>query len=486
MKYSANHCNEHISMEKRNIEINRRGRLIAPGGGGKGPVIYWMSRDQRVDDNWALLWAQQEALVHARALMVVFCLVPDYPGANLRHYGFMLRPLKQLQERLHAHRIAFLMLEGDPVERLAALVKEQDARSLVYDFDPLKIKRRWQRQLIAKINIPLYEVDAHNIIPVWITSEKKEYAAYTIRPKINRLLDDYLTTIPALQKHPYPCPSIPAEIDCKHLLETVSDKSVSEVSWLSPGEEAAQEAAAAFIERRLGSYDEQRNNPCLDGQSGLSPYLHFGQLSAQRVALMARGSNWTAEEQAAFIEELVVRRELADNFCYYEKDYDRFNGFPAWAQKSLNEHRADKRTYCYALAELEAGATHEPLWNACQQDLVQTGKLHGYLRMYWAKKILEWTSEPEQALDYAVLLNDRYSLDGRDPNGYTGIAWSIGGVHDRAWPERAIFGKIRYMNANGCRRKFDVNRYISEVKDKRDCTGQAVNLDQDISGPLLD
>ncbi len=455
-------------MEKTNSDIDRRGRLISPGTPGAGPVLYWMSRDQRTRDNWALLWAQQQALVHSRPLLVVFCLIPDYPGANQRHYAFMLRSLRQLQQRLLQYRIGFFLLEGNPVERLPEFVKQVDAQSLVCDFDPLRIKRQWQNRLAERITVPLQEVDAHNTIPAWVVSEKKEYAAYTIRPKINRLLDDYLTDIPALKKHPFTFTIDSWPVDWASLSGMVSDTSVDEVGWITPGEEAAEGRLNEFIEQRLGSYDEQRNNPCLYGQSGLSPYLHFGQLSAQRAAWLARSSDCAAEQKAAFIEELIVRRELADNFCYYEKDYDRFDGFPPWAQKSLNEHRTDQRQYNYALAELEAGATHEPLWNACQRDLVQTGKLHGYLRMYWAKKILEWTAEPEQALDYAILLNDRYSLDGRDPNGYTGIAWSIGGVHDRAWSERAIFGKIRYMNENGCRRKFDVDRYISMVSDQRD------------------
>ena len=180
---------------------------------------------------------------------------------------------------------------------------------------------------------------------------------------------------------------------------------------------------------------------------------------------MAAHSKLSAETKENFLEELVVRRELADNFCLYESAYDRFDGFPDWARQTLNQHRSDKREYLYTLNEFERGKTHERLWNACQQDLIRSGKLHGYLRMYWAKKILEWTPDPETALDYAIILNDRYSLDGRDPNGYTGIAWSIGGVHDRAWRERPVFGKIRYMNEAGCRRKFDVDSiYVPSIK----------------------
>jgi deoxyribodipyrimidine photo-lyase len=197
--------------------------------------------------------------------------------------------------------------------------------------------------------------------------------------------------------------------------------------------------------------------------SHLSPYLHFGQLSAQRVALEAQGYDADIPAQEAFLEQLVVRRELSDNFCFYEPAYDRFEGLPAWARETLDRHRTDPRPYLYGLEEFEEARTHDPLWNAAQSQMVKTGYMHGYMRMYWAKKILEWTESPEEALRVAIYLNDRYELDGRDPNGYTGIAWCIGGLHDRAWGERPVFGKVRYMSAGGARRKFDAAAYIDMV-----------------------
>ena len=215
-----------------------------------------------------------------------------------------------------------------------------------------------------------------------------------------------------------------------------------------------------FIAKGLDRYEQNRNNPNLSGQSELSCYLHFGQLAPQRLAYEVYHCEADKAGKETFLEELVVRRELADNFCFYEKNYDSFAGFHPWAQKSLEQHRADKREYTYDLRQLEHGETHEELWNSCQRNLVTSNKLHGFLRMYWAKKILEWTSSPEEALEYAIYLNDTYSIDGTDPNGYTGVAWSIGGVHDRAWKERPVYGKIRYMNERGCRRKFDVDEYI--------------------------
>jgi deoxyribodipyrimidine photo-lyase len=195
----------------------------------------------------------------------------------------------------------------------------------------------------------------------------------------------------------------------------------------------------------------------------LSPYLHFGQLSAQRVALEVMNAAVGEASREAFLEELIVRRELSDNFCFYNKDYDAPQGFPAWAQKTLSLHGKDKREHVYTLRQLEEGRTHDDLWNAAQLAMVKRGTMHGYLRMYWAKKILEWTRSPGVAMKIAIHLNDKYELDGRDPNGYAGIAWSIGGVHDRPWGERRIFGMVRYMNYNGCKKKFNVRAYVEKV-----------------------
>jgi deoxyribodipyrimidine photo-lyase len=219
-----------------------------------------------------------------------------------------------------------------------------------------------------------------------------------------------------------------------------------------------------FMREGLRSYDEARNDPTVDGQSNLSPYLHFGHISAQRVALAIRESDVGGKSRDAFLEELIVRRELSDNFCFYNRDYDRFEGFPSWAQTTLKQHLRDKRDYRYTLEQFESAGTHDELWNAAQMEMAKTGKMHGYMRMYWAKKILEWTESPEDALKIAMFLNDKYELDGRDPNGYVGCAWSIGGVHDRAWFERPVFGKIRYMSYNGCKSKFNVDAYVQKNK----------------------
>jgi deoxyribodipyrimidine photo-lyase len=310
-------------------------------------------------------------------------------------------------------------------------------------------------------------VDAHNLVPCWRASPKQEYAAHTFRPKVHRQLPDYLTEFPELLPHPHPPAdrfgSIP---DWSALRRRTADPAVPAVAWLEPGEGAARRMLARFLTDKLTHYSERRNDPNAEGQSHLSPYLHFGQLAAQRIALAVKAAAVSEEAKKAFLEELIIRRELADNFCYYNRNYDSFTGFPAWAQETLNHHQPDARPYRYTLDQLDEAGTHDGLWNAAQIDMKRNGKLHGYLRMYWAKKILEWTESPERALEHTLYFNDRYELDGRDPNGYTGVAWSLGGVHDRPWPERPVFGKIRYMSAAGCRRKFDVKAYITKIMGK--------------------
>ncbi|MDO9042433.1 MAG: deoxyribodipyrimidine photo-lyase [Desulfocapsaceae bacterium] len=448
----------------RYIVDQERSRLLQDGRKGKGPVVYWMSRDQRAHDNWALLFAQERALALERPLMVVFCIDLTYPSANLRHFGFLLRGLQELQMKLADLALPFLILKGDPARTLPVFLEKEDPALLVTDFDPLRIKKRWKESVLHQSNLPIYEVDAHNIVPCWLASDKREYGAYTIRPKIQRLLPRFLTDFPELVKHPY-ATAIDSEnaLDIIALLSQIKDRSVEEIKWLKPGEQAAMQVFADFETHRLQSYPADRNNPCLNGQSNLSPYFHFGQLAPQRVAWDIWQSDTDQESKESYLEELIIRRELSDNYCYYTADYDHTNAFPDWARKSLAAHRLDPRPSVADLHILENASTEDELWNGCQRELTGWGKLHGYLRMYWAKKILEWSPSPEAAMANAIFLNDKYSLDGRDPNGYAGIAWSIGGVHDRAWQERPVFGKIRYMNKNGCKRKFNIYEYLQRV-----------------------
>ena len=430
---------------------------------GKGPVLCWMSRDQRARDNWALLFAALRAAEKGSQVCAAFCLSPGYPGATMRHYDFMFRGLVELEYDLKKSGIPFTALLGDPQTVIPAFAESISAGLIVTDFDPLKIKRTWRAAVASEVNVRCVEIDAHNIVPCRIVSQKTEYGAYTIRPKIHRLLHEYL--------HPFPeIRSVRQDSDFavndwnRIRAGITADQTVPPVSGVVPGEKAAMDALDDFIMNRLERYHKEANDPNKDSVSGLSPYLHFGHISAQRVALAVRESDAPQQAKDAFLEELVVRRELSDNFCLNNSRYDSFDGFPPWARQTLEIHRGDPREHLYSIEELENSLTHDDLWNAAQRQMVRTGYMHGYMRMYWAKKLLEWTDSPETSLEYGLYLNDRYELDGRDPNGYAGLAWSIGGVHDRAWPERKIFGKVRYMNEKGCARKFDVRAYIDRYR----------------------
>ena len=428
---------------------------------GRGPVVYWMSRDQRARDNWALLHAQELAAEDKKPVAVIFCLVPEFLGAAIRQYRFVIEGLKQVEQELLKKNIPFYLLLGKPGEQVSKFVRESETSLLVTDFDPLRIKKKWKEEVKRKIKVPFIEVDTHNIVPCWAASPKQEFAAYTIRNKIKRQLPEFLTDFSRL-KSQNSAIKVPDNDWQKVEKNLKVDFSVPELKWVKPGEKEARNALKRFIARKLSRYPDERNDPNKDAVSDLSPYLHFGQIAAQRVALEVRKTGMKARDD--FLEELIIRRELADNYCFYNQNYDSFQGLPEWAQKTLDEHRQDQREYLYALKRFESAQTHDDLWNAAQLEMVKRGKMHGYLRMYWAKKILEWTRSPEEAQKIALYLNDKYELDGRDPNGYVGVAWSIGGVHDRAWPSRPVFGKIRYMSYNGCRSKFNVPAYIDKIR----------------------
>ena len=434
---------------------------------GSGPVLYWMSRDQRVKDNWALLYAQELALNLKRPLWVVFSLAPRFLKATLRQYTFMLKGLEEVGKTLNQHNIKFFVLSGDPAYEIPFFINRHDIAILVADFDPLKIKRHWKEKVQQNIDIDFYEVDAHNIVPAGIAGKKQEYGAHTFRPKILRLLPEFLTEFPTIKFHPYGSTVENKELVFNEMIKILKvDFSVWEIKWLKPGERAARDVLNEFLQKKLSEYHIYRNDPNKGYQSNLSPYLHFGQISAQRVAIeVLRQREINNQAKNAFLEELIVRRELSDNFCFFNPDYDAIDCAPGWARQTLKEHERDKRKVLYDLKAFEEGKTHDELWNACQKELVIKGKMHSYMRMYWAKKILEWTAGAKDALKIAIYLNDRYELDGRDPNGYAGIAWSICGVHDRPWRERPIFGKIRYMSSQGCARKFDVREYIKRVNE---------------------
>lgn len=429
-----------------------------------GPVVYWMQRDQRVEENWALLYAQEKAKERNTVVMVVFTLQEIRHRTQLRHYDFMLKGLAEVEASLKKKNIPFHVLRGEPSMVLPTFCQKHSIGEVVTDFSPLTYARERRQSVATKLNILLTEVDAHNIVPCWVASPKEEFAAYTFRPKIQKSLQEYLSEFPPIvnQKN-VPATLVAQEVDWPALLASLKiSTDAKPVDWIVPGAKAAKQMLQEFIDGKLSSYATKRNDPNENVLSNLSPYLHFGQLSAQYVALQIESTRGIARDNKdAFLDELIVRRELTDNYCFYNKNHTTVAGAHEWAQKTIKEHAKDVREYLYKKEQFEKAKTHDELWNAMQTQMVSEGKMHGWCRMYWAKKILEWTPDTQTAIDIALYLNDKYELDGNDPNGVVGVMWSICGVHDRAWNPRPIFGKIRYMNFAGAKRKFDIKAYIA-------------------------
>lgn len=429
----------------------------------KGPVLYWMDRDRRAHDNWALIAAINTAEKYEAELHVAYFIPDEFLNANRRTYTFMLKGLEETARTLVDRNIHFHMILGDPDSEIPEFIDKKDIKTIFTDFTPLRLPRSWRDKLSTSLKIPFYEVDTRNIIPCWVLSDKEEYAARTIRRKVHSKIDEYMDDFPNLMTYKYNNQVSKEIFQTEQILSKLPVDNIPPVDHFTPGEEAAKRKLRYFLDNQVSDYDELRNDPNQDVLSDMSPYLHFGQISSQYIVHAAREHKaiYPGAQNAidSFLEELVVRRELTDNYCYYNKNYDNFKGFKEWAQRTLNEHRDDKREYLYTYEQFEQAETHDELWNAAQNQMLREGKMHGYMRMYWCKKILEWTSSPEEAQSIAIKLNDTYELDGRDPNGYVGVAWSIGGVHDRAWTERDVYGKIRYMNYNGAKRKFNVKAY---------------------------
>lgn len=444
-------------------------------------VLYVMSRDQRAHDNHALLAAQKRAIQSELPLIVFFNLLPATGFRSQEHYKFMLDGLEEVASELDKYNIAFVLRCGSAQKNVSQIAKEVEPESVFFDFSPLHGPRKIRQSFAKKAAAPCYEVDTHNIIPAWVASDHQEFAAHTMRSKVHKLLPTYLQEPESLTKHPYSPPnsiSSSTKDDITKLVGAVP-KNHSNLRFIS-GEKAAKKHLQEFIANSLTTYALERNEPAKDSLSNLSPYLHYGQISSLRVALdvikatgkepllfresrlsQSGGEPSSEDGMNALLEEMIVRKELSDNFCYYAKNYTDFSSVPTWAITTLNEHKNDAREFIYSRKQWEAAETHDPAWNAAQNQLLQTGKIHGYMRMYWAKKMLEWSNSPEQALKDCIYLNDTYSVDGGDPNGYVGILWAIAGLHDRPWTERPVFGKIRYMNYSGLKRKFDIERYIA-------------------------
>jgi deoxyribodipyrimidine photo-lyase len=440
-------------------------------------ILYWMQASQRTEYNHALEFAIDKANELQQPLVVLFGLTDDFPEANLRHYYFMLEGLEEVAESLAQRGIKFIIRKESPELGVQKLAK--NSSMVIVDKGYLRIERRWRQIVAESISVPLIEVESNVVVPIEEVSDKEEYAAYTIRKKIHRQLDKYLVPLEArsidISSLDFDLETLDiSQID--RIIESLDiDDSISRVEKFKGGTSQAIKYFEDFMENKLDKYGKLRNDPTLDYTSNLSPYLHFGQISPLYIALEV--DNVCSKGKEDFLEELIVRRELSINFVYYNQAYDASlkDILADWAYQTLAEHKNDLREDVYTREEFEQGLTHDIYWNAAQMEMVLTGKMQGYMRMYWGKKILEWTESPEEAFQIALNLNNKYSLDGRDPNAFAGIAWCFG-KHDRAWTEREIFGKVRYMNANGLKRKFKIDKYVDKIAKLCQAKGVDVKL----------
>jgi deoxyribodipyrimidine photo-lyase len=436
------------------VNVRKRG---TPDPDGEA-IVYWMQRAQRASDNPALDVAIELGNLVGKPVVTFFAVNPFVHGANLRHYTFMVAGLDEIERGLRERRVA-LALRAYPRHRLLEFLKDVRPAALVTDENPLRQTERWREQIAEAVAVPFWSVDADVVVPSALI-EGEQYAARTIRPRLHKHLQQYLErSAEPVAQHVTRVPSLDVA-HASRLRDLPIDRSVLPAPDLLGGIGQARKHLRRFIRTRLEDYARARNHPEEDGTSQLSPYLHFGHIGPREVARAVAASEAPQASIDAFIEQLVVRRELGVNFVRHNAAYDRLEGCEAWARRSLRLHRFDKRPHCYSADQFEAAATHDPLWNAAQQQMVSTGWMHGYIRMYWAKKILEWSASPEEAFETTIALNDRYELDGRDPNGYANIAWAIGGKHDRPWPTRPVYGSIRSMSYASTSRKFDSARYI--------------------------
>ena len=460
-------------MDKRTLEL--------AAGNDKGDcVIYVMGRDQRVLDNHALLAAQSDAHDHKVPLLVMFNVLRSTGFRRREHYEFMVEGLKQVEKDLATHDIPFLMTIGTSAVEIEKVAKQVKPRAIYFDFSPLRGVRAQQKDLASRVSCKVAVVDTHNVVPAWVVSDKEEYAAHTLRRKLHKVIEDWAVEPETVKKQRYTFDKKPTGVSWSEVDEVVKKQKESGINHgFTSGETAARHKLAAFLETGLEKYAIDRNDATKDALSDLSPYYHYGQLSslrallgiiekAEQPPLLFRqpkmpdgGSDPSVQDGVdAYVEELIVRKELSDNFCLHQPHYHSLDGARDWSKKTLDKHAGDPRETTYSRTQLEHAHTHDELWNAAQNQLITTGKIHGYMRMYWAKKILEWSDSVDEAIKHAIYLNDSYHIDGGDPNGYVGVMWSIAGVHDRPWFDRDIYGTIRYMSDGGISKKFDTKKYI--------------------------
>ena len=426
-------------------------------------IIYWMQSAQRVKENPALNYAVSKANDLEVPLIVFFNLSDQFPDANLRHYYFMLEGLKDVKSELKERGIGFVIKKGKPADNLKPLTKK--AIMLISERGYLNQERSWRKQVAQVIDCRFILINTNTIVPVDIATDKEEYAAYTIRKKIKNKIERFVNEsqleklkINSLRNE---FKSIKLNNIEQILSELKIDSSVKRSPIFKGGSKKAVSMLDEFINNKLELYEEYGSSPDHNVTSKLSPYLHFGQISPSYIYKKIKETSIEAED---FLEQLIVRRELSFNFVYFNNNYNTQLSeiLPDWAIETLNQHNEDKREYLYSLDELENYNTHDEYWNAAQKEMVLSGYMNGYMRMYWGKKILEWTSDPQKAFEITLFLNNKYFLDGRDPNSYAGVAW-IFGKHDRAWKERKIYGKVRYMNKAGLDRKFNMEKYLKKV-----------------------
>ena len=444
-------------------------RISSLGGHSVGKdatyVLYWMQASQRSRYNHALEYAVGRANELGIPLLVLFCLTPSYPDAQLRHYRFMLDGLKDVADDLAERGIRFVLRVGEVPETVLPVARQSVV--VVLDRGYLRHQKEWYRTLVDEIDVEIIQVETDVVVPVETASEKREYAARTIRPKISRHLDRFLTRVVRIApeqdmyRGTIEGETAPHEIDLR-ALDLPIDDTIEPVEGVVGGMVEAARLLDRFVNARLERFADERNDPLGEATSELSPYLHFGQISPLDIVLTARRSLGDDHPSVAMlIEELIVRRELAINFVNFEPRYDSYAALPEWARTTLDDHRDDEREYLYDFDQFNNAETHDPYWNAAMQEMIRTGRMRGYMRMYWGKKVLEWSESPERAYEILLTLNNGWFYDGRDPNSYANVGW-IFGLHDRPWTERPVYGKVRYMNANGLRRKFDIDRYVEK------------------------
>lgn len=447
---------------KRVVVLNDR-----PVSENGGCIIYWMQRSQRACDNPALSHAAILANDLRKPLLVYFGLYAAYPMASTRAFTFMLEGLKETATAFRERGIGFVVRVELPAEGIARIAEELDACAIVVDEDYLNLGRSLRALAAKELGVRLVQVDSETVAPAR-TSDREEWGAYTIRPKILKALDECLVDRDEIEvKHKWRTDIEGIEIGgidpLALAMSLKTDQSVPPSAYFTGGASRARQRLSQFIDGGLPCYGSERNDIGKAVSSDLSPYLHFGQIASLRVALIVREADAPDEAVDAFLEQLIVRRELAINFCLYNRSYAEFAAAADWAARSLRAHASDPRPDLYSLEELETAATYDDLWNVSQTELVRYGKVHPYMRIVWAKKLLEWSPSPEEALRRAIFLNDKYALDGRDPNGYANIAWCILGKHDRPFTERPIFGKIRYMTTESTKRKTHWREYVERV-----------------------